>query len=231
MGRTISKVALSKATTLLFQKSDNCKFCNMCTSIRKIKPLSTTTTIHNMFFVRNQVTVCILATVIIQLFCVNSPVLANSQPLSLIGDQPEQPVSPVPGQPPAPRARPQPRRPNHKRPPRRGPGLPSFQDVACLGSDIGVNQKLKDENYMKQQLDCVLDKGPCDKNGQMIKRLAPDVLKGHCPNPCNICTRRQIKRVMASTKKISKKIQRNVEILLSTIMNMISKSLFKYVIY
>jgi len=201
MGTTISKVALSKATTLLFQKSDNCQFCNMCTSIRKIKPLSTTTTIHNMFFVRNHVTVCILATVIIQLFCVNTPVLANSQPLSLIGGQPEQPVSPVPGQPPAPRARPQPRRPGPKRPPRRGPGLPSFQDVACLGSDIGVNQKLKDENYMKQQLDCVLDKGPCDKNGQMIKRLAPDVLKGHCPNPCNICTRRQIKRVMAEVQR------------------------------
>ena len=173
----------------------------MCTSIRKIKPLSTTTTIHNMMLVRNRVTVCILATVIIQLFCVNSPVLANSQPLSLIGDQPEQPVSPVPGLPPAPRARPQPRRPALKRPPRRRPGLPSLQDVACLGSDIGVNQKLKNEEYINQQLDCVLDKGPCDKNGQMIKRLAPDVLKGHCPNPCNVCTKRQIKRVMAEVSR------------------------------
>ena len=176
----------------------------MCTSIRKIKPLSTTTTIHNMFFVRNQVTVCILATVIIQLFCVNSPVLANSEPLSLIGEEPlqsPQQGAPVVAQPPAPRARPQPKRPGFKRPPRR-PGLGGrLESIACIGSDWGVNQQLKDEKYIRQQLDCVLDKGPCDDKGKMIKRLAPDVLKGHCPHPCNICTRRQIKRVMAEVQR------------------------------
>jgi hypothetical protein len=148
--------------------------------------------------------VCIIATVIIQLFCVNSPVLANSQPLSLIGDEPiqsQKPGAPVAAQPPAPRARPQPRRPGFKRPPRR-PGLSgSLENIACLGSDWGVNQQLKDEKYIKQQLDCVLDKGPCDDKGRMIKRLAPDVLKGHCPHPCNICTRRQIKRVMAEVQR------------------------------
>ena len=175
----------------------------MCTSIRQIKPLSTST-IHNMFSVRNQVTVCILATVIIQLFCVNSPATASSEPLSLIGEEPNQPEqlgAPVAAQPPAPRARPQPRRPGRKRPQRR-PGLSSgLENIACLGSDLGVNHKLKDGKYIKQQLDCVLDKGPCDDKGRMIKRLAPDVLKGHCPHPCNMCTRRQIKRVMAEVQR------------------------------
>ena len=154
-----------------------------------------------MFSVRNQITVCIIATVIIQFFCVNSPVLANSQPLSLIGDESVQSQQPVAPQPPAPRARPLPRRPGRKRPHRR-PGLSGgLENIACLGSDIGVNQQLKDEKYIKQQLDCVLDKGPCDDKGKMIKRLAPDVLKGHCPHPCNICTRRQIKRVMAEVSR------------------------------
>jgi len=175
----------------------------MCTSIRQIKPLSTST-IHNMFSVRNQVTVCILATVIIQLFCVNLPVLANSEPLSLIGEEPlesQQQGAPVAAQPPAPRARPQPKRPGFKRPARR-PGLGGrLESIACIGSDWGVNQQLKDEKYIRQQLDCVLDKGPCDDKGKMIKRLAPDVLKGHCPHPCNICTRRQIKRVMAEVQR------------------------------
>ena len=177
----------------------------MCTSIRQIKPLSTTTTIHNMFSVRKQVTVCIIATVFIQIICAISPVLANSQPLSLIGDEPTQsqePISALPPQAPIPRARPQPRRPGFKRPPRRPGGLrQGLTNIACLGSDIGVNEKLKNKDYMEQQLHCVLDKGPCDDTGRMIKRLAPDVLKGHCPHPCNICTRRQIKRVMAEVQR------------------------------
>ena len=172
----------------------------MGTSIRQIKPLSIT--IHNMFSVRNQVTVCIIATVIIQFFCVNSPVLANSEPLSLIGEEPLQSQKPgAPAPPPAPRARPQPKRPGFKRPQRR-PGLGGrLESIACIGSDWGVNQQLKDQKYIRQQLDCVLDKGPCDDKGKMIKRLAPDVLKGHCPHPCNICTRRQIKRVMAEVQR------------------------------
>ena len=171
----------------------------MCT-IRQIKPFSTTT-INNLFSVRKQVTVCILATVIVQL-CSNISVLANSQPLSLIGEEPVQPQQPVSALPPrqlGPRARPQPRRR-----PKPRPGNLKFPDigsVACLGSDIAVNQKFKDEQYMKQQLDCVLEKGPCDDTGRMIKRLAPDVLKGHCPSPCTICTRRQIKRVMAEVQR------------------------------
>ena len=153
-----------------------------------------------MFSIRNQdaVTGCIMATLIINLICVNTPVLANSDPLSLIGDKPTPPQQPLSDSRPRPRARPLPRRrPNR---PKR-PSFPGIEDVACLGSDIAVNQKFKDEKYMKAQLNCVLNKGPCDDTGRMIKRLAPDVLKGNCPNPCNVCTRRQIKRVMAEVQR------------------------------
>jgi hypothetical protein len=158
-----------------------------------------------MFSVRKQVTVCILATVSVQLCCI-IPVLANSRPLSLIGEEPVQPQQPVSALPPrplggplAPRARPQPRRRPKPRPSR--PILPGFQDTLCVGSDFITNRKLKDEKYMRQQLDCALERGPCDDTGKMIKRLAPDVLKGHCPSPCTMCTRRQIKRVMAEVQK------------------------------
>ena len=163
---------------------------------RQTKPFSTTTTIHNLFLVRKHVTVCIIATVVVQL-CSNISVLANSQPSSLIGDEPVQPPQPAPVLPPqpVPRARPPPRRRPRPAPGGAGEGL------LCLGSDLAINRKFKDEKYMKEQLDCALSKGPCDETGKMIKRLAPDVLKGHCPRPCNICTRRQIKRVMAMVQR------------------------------
>merc|ERR1712141_91697 len=134
--------------------------------------------------VHKQVTVYIVATaVIIHIFCVIIPASANSEPLSLVGEEPaQQPLesqpepNPVPDRPS--RARPIPRR----RPSRPGLRLPGIKDVACLGSDIAVNRKFKDEKYMRQQLDCV-------------------VLKGHCPTPCTICTRRQIKRVMGEVQR------------------------------
>ena len=159
--------------------------------------------IHNMFSAHKKLTVHIVATaVIIHIFCVIIPASANSEPLSLVGEEPaQQPLESQPESIPVPerpsRARPIPRR----RPSRPGLRLPGIKDVACLGSDIAVNRKFKDEKYMRQQLDCVLEKGPCDDTGKMIKRFAPDVLKGHCPTPCTICTRRQIKRVMGEVQR------------------------------
>lgn len=173
----------------------------MCT-IRQIKP-SSTTTIHNMFSVRKQITVCVLVTVIVQL-CSNISVHAKSHPLSLIGDEPlkpQQPNTPLPPQSDS-RGRPQARRRPRPRP---AVGMkfpfPKVENIACIGHDLAINRKFKDERYMQQQLNCVLDKGPCDDTGKMVKRLAPDVLKGHCPSPCTMCTRRQIKRVMAEVQR------------------------------
>lgn len=183
----------------------------MCNSrTRLTKPLSstistTTTTINNMYSVRN-ITVCTIATVLV--FCSNRhSVHANSLPLSLIEGGESTPIpsaiSPQQQQQPAlPPRRPVPRQPRSGRRPRPRPGRPLIpESLLCKGSDVTVDIKLKDKRYVQKQLDCVLNKGPCDKTGLMIKRLAPDVMRGLCPKPCNVCTERQIKRMMATVSR------------------------------
>ena len=199
----------------MLYKIRSCDQCdNMCNSrTRLTKPLSsnisttTTTTINNMFSVRN-ITVCAVATVLV--FCSNIHSLhANRLRLSLIeGGESATPIpSAIPPQqqqqPALPRRRPAPRpsRPGGRRP-RPRPGRPLIpESILCKGSDLTVDIKLKDKGYVQHQLNCVLDKGPCDKTGLMIKRLAPDVMRGLCPKPCNVCTERQIKRMMATVSR------------------------------
>merc|ERR1711899_223090 len=139
---------------------------------------------------------------------------------------PQAPVRPPPRpqqfqqQPQRPLQRPPPRRPGgprgppRRRPPTRRPGRPTTTSkgilagavdavssavggVACTGSNIITDAKLRDEAFIKFQLDCAMNVGPCDEIGEKIKILAPEVLAGRCPRPCNECTKTQIKRVMA----------------------------------
>lgn len=69
--------------------------------------------------------------------------------------------------------------------------------LSCTGTNILTEAKLRDEAFIKYQLDCAMNIGPCDEIGEKIKILAPEVLAGRCPRPCNECTKTQIKRVMA----------------------------------
>merc|ERR1712165_92358 len=69
--------------------------------------------------------------------------------------------------------------------------------LSCTGTNILTEAKLRDEAFIKFQLDCAMNVGPCDEIGEKIKILAPEVLAGRCPRPCNECTKTQIKRVMA----------------------------------
>jgi len=69
--------------------------------------------------------------------------------------------------------------------------------LTCTGTNILTEAKLRDEAFIKFQLDCAMNVGPCDEIGEKIKILAPEVLAGRCPRPCNECTKTQIKRVMA----------------------------------
>jgi len=69
--------------------------------------------------------------------------------------------------------------------------------LTCTGSNFLTEAKLRDEAFIKFQLDCAMNVGPCDEIGEKIKILAPEVLAGRCPRPCNECTKTQIKRVMA----------------------------------
>jgi len=66
----------------------------------------------------------------------------------------------------------------------------------CAASNFITDEKMKDDKFIEFQLNCALERGPCDDIGNKIKILAPEVLAGRCPPPCTECTRKQIRRVM-----------------------------------
>jgi len=154
-----------------------------------------------------------------------SPPVSQSQPQPPVQPIPPRPPQ-FQQQPQRPLQRPPPRRPGPQRfpqgPPRRRPTrrpgrrtttsrgiLAGAVDavssavggvgdrLSCTGTNILTEAKLRDEAFIKFQLDCAMNVGPCDEIGEKIKILAPEVLAGRCPRPCNECTKTQIKRVMA----------------------------------
>lgn len=73
--------------------------------------------------------------------------------------------------------------------------------MKCKAEDVASDIRLQDEGFVRQQLDCVLDQGPCDDLGATIKRMAPDIMKGLCPPPCDECKKKQIQKVMSTIAK------------------------------
>lgn len=151
---------------------------------------------------------------------------------------PPPPLAPPPGaarQPPPPGARrplpPRPRARPRPRPARPAgssilgsvtKGVASLGDrIKCAAEDLYAEQQLGDKQYIRQQLDCVLNRGPCDENGTLIRSecyscrgrasegrthvnghislagMAPDILRGLCPRPCDECKRNKIRKAMA----------------------------------
>ena len=41
--------------------------------------------------------------------------------------------------------------------------------IKCAAEDLYADQQLADKQYIRQQLDCVLSRGPCDENGNLIR--------------------------------------------------------------
>ena len=41
--------------------------------------------------------------------------------------------------------------------------------IKCAAEDLYAEQQLSDKRYIRQQLECVLNRGPCDKNGALIR--------------------------------------------------------------
>merc|ERR1719489_594758 len=78
----------------------------------------------------------------------------------------------------------------------------------CAASNFITDEKMKDEKFIEFQLNCALERGPCDDIGNKIKILAPEVLAGRCPPPCTECTRKQIRRVMT---ELSQKFPREFQ--------------------
>jgi len=83
--------------------------------------------------------------------------------------------------------------------PRRHPGVLGsiVNNAKCKATEFSANLKLHDETFVRKQLDCVLNQGPCDKIGITVKRIAPEIMRGRCPPPCNSCMKKQIQKMMA----------------------------------
>jgi len=122
--------------------------------------------------------------------------------------RPLPPNQPPPQGPPFARPPPQKRPPPGRRPPQPPPkkGIleeiggainGAVQDVSCAAQGVYADEKLQDPVFINQQLDCLLDKGECDDIGKLIKRMAPDVIRGGCHHPCDPCKKKQIQKVMA----------------------------------
>merc|ERR1712008_471133 len=137
-------------------------------------------------------------------------------------NQPQTKYQPRPPPPQERRPAPPPRRPRPP-PPRRPPQKSGILDkitslgqtVKCKAVDVASDVRLQDENFVRQQLDCVLGEGPCDELGGTIKRMAPDILRGICPPPCDECKKKQIQKVMSTIarkypKEWSQMVQRHV---------------------
>jgi len=84
----------------------------------------------------------------------------------------------------------------------------SIDSLTCAGQNWFSDEKLKDDEFIKFQLNCARGLGPCDEIGERIKILAPEVLAGRCPRPCNECTRAQIQKVMT---ELSQKFPREFQ--------------------
>ncbi|XP_023334809.1 uncharacterized protein LOC111706224 [Eurytemora carolleeae] len=81
-------------------------------------------------------------------------------------------------------------------------------DVTCAATSLYTEDKLEDPEFIQYQMNCIFRKGECDEVGNLIKRMAPDIVRGGCPRPCDPCIKKQIQKVMATfSRKYPKQFQ------------------------
>jgi len=86
--------------------------------------------------------------------------------------------------------------------------------VTCAATNIITDEKLNDDQFIKSQMDCARNLGECDEIGKQIKILAPEVIAGRCPPPCNPCIKSQIRKVMS---QLSQKYPREFQQMMQTL--------------
>jgi len=144
--------------------------------------------------------------------------------------QPPQQQRPLPRRPPPPGRQPPPRRgpPPAAKPQQGGildnivQGVKGVADgvsnaasgVTCAATNIITDEKLNDDAFIKSQMDCARNLGVCDEIGKQIKILAPEVIAGRCPPPCNPCIKSQIRKVMS---QLSQKYPREFQQMMQTL--------------
>ena len=74
---------------------------------------------------------------------------------------------------------------------------PQILDLPCQ-QELVLVPKLGNPQFMKRQIACMLDQRPCDDLGKGAKRIGPDAVTGHCVGPCDKCTKKSIRKVIAN---------------------------------
>ncbi|XP_063990948.1 ejaculatory bulb-specific protein 3-like [Diachasmimorpha longicaudata] len=67
--------------------------------------------------------------------------------------------------------------------------------VVIGAHDLGVETFLKDKTFVNKEIDCMLNKAPCDIIGQMIKDILPDALNNDCGH-CSSIQAKIMRRLM-----------------------------------
>jgi len=85
-------------------------------------------------------------------------------------------------------------------------------EIGCSAQGLYADNKLEDPAFINYQLQCLLERGECDEIGSLVKRMAPDIIRGQCPPPCDPCKKKQIKKVMATlSSKYPKQFQTMIQ--------------------
>jgi len=76
----------------------------------------------------------------------------------------------------------------------------SDREKRSILQHLAIDRMLRDRGFVMSVINCVLDKAPCDKHGRHLKRLVPEVLRGHCPG-CDRNVQTQVRRVITHVQR------------------------------
>jgi len=76
----------------------------------------------------------------------------------------------------------------------------SDREKRSILQHLAIDRMLRDRGFVMPVINCVLDKAPCDKHGSHLKRLVPEVLRGHCPG-CDRNVQTQVRRVITHVQR------------------------------
>jgi len=75
-----------------------------------------------------------------------------------------------------------------------------IEDLNCKAQTAAAEAQLQNEVFVEGLIRCLKSNNPrqeCDKEGLKARRLAPMVLQGICPPPCNKCIARLMRMSIA----------------------------------
>jgi len=75
-----------------------------------------------------------------------------------------------------------------------------IEDLNCKAQTVAAEAQLQNTVFVEGLIKCLKSDNPrqeCDKDGLKARRIAPMVLRGICPPPCNKCIARLMRMSIA----------------------------------